>query len=271
MSLTGGTDKIDLLTGGQQKLLKDLINTVRSEFGQGGPVYEGEIAPGATDLQRMGFNLAGQDIAGLQPALSSMLSGFSDPSAVQQYYQQAVAAPAQAQFQDIMRQVGGQFGGTYGQTGAVPKAMSDAGRRFATDLSSQLAGLQFNERQQALNRQQAAVPLALGARQSQLSQLLGAGGAQRAIQGQQNQEALSKWNMGQAYNNPWVTGFLSPALNTQAFGYANEPGTLGQIGQAVGGVGQILGGLGTMGMMPMMGGMGGMGGAGAAGGGGMMG
>ncbi|TNF87099.1 MAG: hypothetical protein EP301_07385 [Gammaproteobacteria bacterium] len=239
MSLFGGTEKIDILTGGQKRLLRGLTDILGEQLGQGGPVYGGQITPGATPLQQQAFGLAGQAIPGVGGALSQMLSGAPDPEMIRNYYETAVAAPARLGFEDTMRDISGRLGETYGTSGGLGAALGSAAARFNTGLAGQLAGLQFGERQSALNRQAQAVPMALAQRQQQLGQMLGAGGTQRAIQGQQLGEDYAKWQQAQPYANPWLTGFLGPALGTPGFGYGHQQGLMSKIANIQGGITQM--------------------------------
>jgi hypothetical protein len=55
----------------------------------------------------------------------------------------------------------------------------------------------------------------LGAQQGMLQMLLGGGGTQRNIVGQQNAEGYNKWLAAQPYANPMVSAYLPTILGTQ--------------------------------------------------------
>jgi hypothetical protein len=215
---------VNLLTGSQRRVLKQSGNILEQQLGQAGPVYQGPMVPGATPGMQNAFN-ANQGAlnrgANVNPAINQMLSGQTDPAAVNQYYQKAFVQPAQQGFRNTMDTVAQRYGDTYGQSGGMMRGMGQASNDFNTNLSGQLAGLQFGERESARQRQGQGVQLGIGEQanyMNTLSSMLGIGGQERAIQGQQNQAEFAKWNAGQAYNNPWLQSLMGPVLGTQSKG-----------------------------------------------------
>ncbi len=218
------TSATSTLTRGQKRVLKQSGAILERELDRPGAVYQGQVVPGATAGQRTAFgagaNLLSQG-ANTLPAINQMLSGQTDPAAVNQYYQQALVNPAMQTFGRTMDTMASRYGDTYGQSGGMLRGMGQAATDFNTNLSGQLAGLQFAERNAARDRQGQGVGLALNQQQGYeqtLSQMLGIGGAERSIAGQVNQAAMAKWNAGQAVNNPWLQALFGPVLGTQAIG-----------------------------------------------------
>lgn len=246
MSFFGGTEKIDVLTGGQKRLLNSLTDVLGQQLGQSGPVYGGTVTPGLNTMQTQamaqgrGLESGRIDDSG---AITSLLSGAGDPAAVQSYYRDAIVPAATQDFNDALRTIDARYGNTWGGSGAHQRGVSNAAARFGTGLGQILGGLVYNDRNAAQDRMATGVQANAIRNQDQranIDALMGLGNVQRSYEGQQNQEALSKWEAGQAYNNPWF-GLLGPALGTNAYGTGQQQG----YGSAIlGGLGGLLGGIG---------------------------
>jgi len=230
---------VNLLTGSQRRVLKQSGNILEQQLGQAGPVYQGPMVPGATPGMQQAFSASQGALnrgSNVQPAIDQMLSGQTDPAAVNRYYQQAFVQPAQQGFRNTMDTVASRYGDTHGQAGGMLRGMGQASNDFNTNLSGQLAGLQFGERESARQRQGQGVQLGIGEQQNYmntLSQMLGIGGQQRAIEGQQNQADFARWDAGQAYNNPWLQALMSPVMGTQAKGSQPQISMAESVGNAV--------------------------------------
>jgi hypothetical protein len=248
----GGTETYDPLRPGQKQFLDNASGLLNEQLGRSGPVYGGPMVPGASPLQQQGFQHAGGLMGrgvNTQPAIQRMLSGQADPAAVQEYYQGAVANPAQAGWRNTMDQIGARYGDTYGQSGGLMRGLGQAATDFNTNLSGQLAGLQFGERQGALDRMGQGVGLGLQEQAqygNNLRTLMGAGGMQRGIEGQQNQAELARWQQGQAYNNPWLQTLGPMVMGAPALGVQQTPSPFSQVTGALGGLGMFGMGLGGL-------------------------
>lgn len=262
----GGTERQDVLTGGQTGLLDALTSLLTGQVGQGitpfGGVRPGEVPFGP--LQQQGFGLAG----GLAPGIGSGLgllgqsiSGF-DPAQGQGFLGQAQGAlqqglgfdPTQSILQafepsrrlatrgfeqDIVPNLLERFGATSGPSGALNRALAEAGADLQLGLSAQTApfigqaalqqpGLQFAGA--GLGGQLAGVPGQLagqgaqlgGAGANLLGQLFNIGGLQQQLpQGIAGAEQ-ARFQEAQAFANPFLS-LLSPALGTQAFQAFQQP------------------------------------------------
>ena len=246
------------LTGPQGDLLGAIVQQLLSQF-QGGQLQgitpfqgtrPGEVPFGP--LQQQGFGLAG----GLGPGIGSGLQAFGgfDPTQGQGFLGQAgqglTAGLGFDPTQDILaafepsRQLAtrqfeqttvpsllSRFGSGSGASGALNKALAEAGADLSLGLSAQTApfigqaalnqpGLQFQGAQ--LGGQLAGVPgqiaqQGLGLGGEGLQQLLGIGGLQQ--QGARGRAGANQARFleSQAFNNPFLTQFLGQALGTPAF------------------------------------------------------
>lgn len=242
MSLFGGTQKVDILTGGQKTLLNSLSDILGAQLGKSGPVYGGQVTPGTNAIQQNAFDYAG-GMLGQMPdttgAINSMIAGQSanalDPQA---YAQQAIIDPARLAYEDATRELEARYGGTWGQSGGYQDIMQENAARFGTGLSQTLAD--FARYNQDTSNAQRQAGIGASGQQSNtiantLGTMLGVGAEQRAQQGQQNLEQYNRWNAEQAYNNPWL-GLLGPTLGTQAYGIGQQQGILPQVAGGVTGI-----------------------------------
>ncbi len=269
----GGFDatQVTTQTGGQRELLDLLTSFLSGQF-QGGQLqgitpFQG-TRPGEvpfSPLQQQGFGLAG----GLTPAIGAGINLFGqalnqfDPAQGQQFLGQAgQAVQAGLDFdptqnildalepgrqlalstfqQDIVPNLLERFGATSGASGALNKALSEAGANLSLGLGAQAApflgaaalqqpGVQFQGAGLAGNLAQLPGVLAqqgtrLGAQGVDLlSQLINIGGLQRTLpQGVAGAEQ-ARFLEGQPQANPFLAQFGPLALGTQAFTTVLQP------------------------------------------------
>ncbi len=232
---------VDTLLPGQKNNLIALNNLLSGQMGLGVEPYQGQTAPGTSPLQQQAFDLVTQLIQGEgsfgagQDALDGLLADF-DPASSTEYWESAVRDPMVDTWEDdILPQVQEHFiSRNAGSSGAANRAVAQSGADLAADLSSTLAQTLYAAEQGHLDRQSQAIPQALDYSQGAIDQSLQAGGVQRDITGDQLLELLQKWTYEQPYNNPWLSGYSSLAMNTQAFqpvvqGPTQQPGALDSI------------------------------------------
>jgi hypothetical protein len=215
------------------------------------------MIPGVSPIQEQGFDLAGglpgmiggqqqfsqQMLGQIDPGMAGRGMGMAesslqdlmapyDPSATEDFWSKSIKAPAMEAWRDeIMPSImerGVGMGGT-ARSGPMGRELARSGEDLATNLSGQLAGLQYSGQQAQLGRQQTGVNQAMnlaglpsslmqGAGQvggmgtDILSQMLNIGGMQRGIAGEQLQEPYAKWQQAQPWNNPYLQAFLGQAL-----------------------------------------------------------
>ena len=227
----GGSESIDVLTRGQKQLLNKGTGILEEQFGQAGPVYEGQISPDANYNQLLAFGGAPSMLSqtgDTNPAVQSMLQGQSayGPIDQEQYFQQAIYDPARQAYEDEKRVMESMYGDTWGQTGGYQDIMQKGAARFGTDIGAQHGQFMLDQ-QNIANQQRAMGVEGSFGQQSNLADtyqnLLGIGGEQRSIEGQGLEEEFNRWNAGQDYNNPWL-GFLGPLVGTQAYAVGQNPG-----------------------------------------------
>ena len=155
-------EQAETLTGGQRGLLDALTNLLSGQIGQGITPFQG-VRPGEVPfgpLQQQGFGLAG----GLAPGIGAGLQGFGqfDPAQGQGFLGQAQGAlgrglgfdPTQDILQafepsrqlamrgfeqDIVPGLLERFGAQSGASGALNRALSEAGAGLQLGLSAQTA------------------------------------------------------------------------------------------------------------------------------------
>lgn len=262
----GGTERESLLTGGQTGLLEALSNLLTGQVGQGVTPFQG-LRPGEVPfgpLQEQGFGLAGGLAPGIGAGLglfNQALSGF-DPSQGQGFLgtaQQALGQglgfdPTQNILQalepgrqlalrtfeqDIVPNLLERFGATSGPSGALNRALSEAGAGLSLGLGAQAApflgqaalnqpGIQFQGAQ--LGGQLAGVPGQLAQQGAQLgglgagllNQLFNIGGLQQQLPIGVAGAEQARFQEAQAFANPFLA-LLGPALGTQAFQAFQQP------------------------------------------------
>lgn len=247
--LFGGSNKIDILTGKQKRLLNEISKMALDELGKSPEVYGGTVTPGVTQSMQAAFdyapNLLGGDTSARQAAVADLMSGRGDLEGVNQYYTQSVLNPARQAFGDALRQIDARYGDTWGATGAHQRAVGDATARFGTGIASVLGDVVLQDRNLAAGRQAQGVGLDLAGRQDEMSRLgalFGLGDAERQIQGQQLGEDYNRWLSGQWYNNP-ALGLAGLSLGTQGHAMGQTAGMIpGVTNTLLGGL-QVGGGL----------------------------
>ena len=248
----GGVEQVSNWTPGQSALFDQITASLGQQWGQSVPGYQGQLTPAISELQQAGFRGMGNLTPGTDYFQNVL--GYSDPQAASRMMggaEQAMGQSMQPFNQDQFRQqmqpmadfAGQQFndytvpaimeryaGANAADSGAAQRALGRAGNDMSLGLSAQMAPYLYQGNEAALNRQQqggqalAGMSMIPGQNLSQaaglssgLSQaLLGAGGQQRQIAGEQLGEQGQKWQQAQAYNNPWLQ-YLSTALNSQPF------------------------------------------------------
>ncbi len=278
----GGIDTASTLTAGQGGLL-DLLTSLLSGQFQGGQLqgvtpFQG-TRPGEvpfSPLQQQGFGLAG----GLTPGIGAGINLFGqtlgqfDPAQGQGFLGQAGQAVQQGLGfdptqnildalepgrqlalntfqQDIVPNLLERFGASSGTSGALNKALSEAGANLSLGLGAQAApflgqaalqqpGVQFQGA--GLLGNLAGVPGQLAQQGTQLggqgvnllSQLFNIGGLQRTLpQGVAGAEQ-ARFQEAQGFANPFLTQFLGPALGTQAIQNFQRPSGPSQFSQISG-------------------------------------
>ena len=288
----GGTDiqQVPTLSGGQTGLLEALTSLLTGQIGQGITPFQG-TRPGEVPfgpLQQQGFGLAG----GLAPGIGAgidlfgqTLGGF-DPTQGQGFLGQAQGAlqqglgfdPTQDILQafepsrrlamrgfeqDIVPNLLERFGATSGPSGALNRALSEAGAGLELGLSAQTApfigqaalqqpGLQFQGA--GLGGQLAGVPGQLALQGTQLggqgidvlSQLLNIGGLQQQLPIGMAGAEQARFQEAQPFANPFLN-LLSPALGTQAFQNVGVQQPAGALSPLLAGAGMALGQPGALG------------------------
>lgn len=213
----GQMGQMTTLTPEQRSILDMLTKILGGELGQ-----PGEMPPGASQLQEQLFGaLSGGETGGAGSAIQAgseyldrLLSQDYDPTAGQEYWEQAFQKPMMQQWeQEIMPSIAEKYGGAGAiSSSGFNRAMGQAGANMQTQLGGQLADVLYQGQQAHKGRQLQGAGLS-----QQLAGLLGqAGGEQRNI-------GLQQWESQQPWGNPWLN-FLPLALGTRAFeNYAQQP------------------------------------------------
>ncbi len=282
----GGTDiqQVSTLTSGQGSLLDTLTSLLGGQVGQGITPFQGQ-RPGEVpfgQLQQQAFGLAG----GLAPGIGAGLNLFGpsfgsfDPQQGQGLLQQGVqgiqgaSQPFDPQSilsalepgrqlalrtfeRDIVPNILERFGATSGSSGALNRALAEAGQGLSLGLGAQAAGPLIQGQQNQLNRQFAGgqtlagfagIPGQIagqgvglgGAGANLLSQLFGFGGQQQGLQQGIAGANQARFQEAQGFNNPFLN-LLGPALGTQAFQNVGVQQPAGIGSGALAGFGSLLG------------------------------
>ena len=257
----GGVTQAPLMTWDQQNLLHMLTSKVAGELNLGVPAYEGEIAPGASELQQQAFDkakLLGTTDRDVQRQ-EALARGLADPNYrfrpedYEKYYDEKVRKPSEMEWKrDVLPQILHQYG-SGGDTGALARALSMSGADLQTNRDAQRAqmGLEgLKAEQTAMEGYYNRIP-AVGAAdlKDQYSSILtqaSLGDTQRNIKGQQNAADLWKWEYSRPYNNPWVTQYSQLALGSQSQQPIYIPPAQGGSGGGGGGAGGYLQGAGSL-------------------------
>jgi len=241
------TKKTEVLTPGQMELLDELTNLLKGQLGQGVEPYPGQLVPGASEIQQQLFKMlmpSGGAVGGLTKQgadyVSQLMQQQFNPDEVTQFWQHAYVKPAERAWEEaVVPKVMEYYAGQNAlDSGAARRALAKSGTDLQTQLNAELAKLLWGEKTNLQSRQDLASQLGLNL----LPQVIGMGEEQRGITQQLMQEPYQKWQMSQAWANPWLS-YLPVALGTNPY-QVNTYTT--------GGGGGLLGGLlptaGRMGM-----------------------
>lgn len=225
------TSRQGILTDEQQELLSTLSTTILGQVGEGVQPYRGNLVPGENDLLRQGFETASSGVeesgAAARDSYLSLISGDPafevDPAARERVYE----ADRARVFQDA-DDLADQFEGRYAarglsRSGGLEQSYGRALERATVGLDATRAGLHYADeeaRRGSLEAGRDRMIPGLAARTATIAgdtgTLIGAGGEQRAILGQQQQAEYSRWLTQQPYANPWL-GYLPQSLGTPAY------------------------------------------------------
>lgn len=222
--------------------------------------FEGDVVPGAGPLLSQAFGLAGE-LPGSQEAqarsgtlgqLMQMNPSFSaDPALRERFLQQSVTDPAQRFFNETVAPSIAARYGRGGNLGAASDVTARAGADLASQLSGQRAGILRGDEQmtaQSLDTARGqglqAAGLSYNNQVGTLGLLSQLGGAQRSIQGQQNQGRLNQLLMQQPFGDPRLS-LLGLVSSGGPFTYQpNVVGAPGTPGAGIGLLGSLLGAFG---------------------------
>jgi len=225
------TEKVNILTHGQDQNLTRMNNLLFQNLGNPGPQYNGPMVPGMDSLQQSAISQA-PSVMGMNPnissALNQVLGGVGGQQEVNDMFRSSLG-PARREFEDVLRNVGHRYGSTNGGSGALMEMAGDATANYGGQLNQLLGRLTYEDRQSNANRALQGVTAGIGVENQEnanLASLFGMGDARRSIQGQLNQGQFQDWQQRQWTNNP-ALGLISPALGTQKYALTQEGGELG--------------------------------------------
>lgn len=250
-NIFGGSQSQPLLNKDQMRFMTSIYKNVLPTVGKEVPGYTGQTIAGVNPMMQnamAGFSSAAGLNPGVAGALDTQLAGAGDPAGVRAMYEAALG-PARQEFQDTLSQVGARYGDVWGRSGAHPEMVARASADYGMGLNNLLANITYQDRQEAANRQAAAIPLAMGVRQSDMDALgavYGMGSAQRAIDQQGLSADYNAWNAKQWYNNP-ALALGQSLMGVQTQGYAPQAGVFNQVV----GAGQGLANLGMSMLRPI--------------------
>lgn len=207
----------DTLTGEQRALLAQISQVLSGQIGQGVTPYGPSYTAGASGTQQSQYDLIQNMLSGAGgtplDTLSQILKPY-DKSGAEQYYQNALVAPAMDTWEKkIKPSVLEPFAGMDAlDSGASRRALAEAGGTMNTNLSAQLEDLLYKG-EQAHNQEQIQ---GLNYGNSLIGALNAPGATERGIQSEQLMEPYQKWQMSQPYSNPWLQ-YLFPDLGVKAF------------------------------------------------------
>jgi len=132
-----------------------------------------------------------------------------DPNLFNQFFNQAVAAPAQFDFDRLLQQAGGQVASLGGErSGGFGTILGDAAREFGVNLLGQRASLQSGIQQQGAQLEAERLQRAFGG----LGAAVNAGQQGFGNELLRGQEDLSRFLQSQPFANPYVSQFLNLAV-----------------------------------------------------------
>lgn len=229
----GGSQSVPLLSGPQQKFLSTMYKKINPTIGKPVDTYTGQTIAGIDPLQQRAY-MGMSDAAAPNPmvgdALNSQLSGAGDPDVVRAMYESALG-PARLEFNRALDTVGARYGDVWGRSGALPEMVGRTTAEYGMGLNNLLANLTYNDRQAGMQRQAAAIPMAMANRQNDMAAMAGLyemGSANRAIKQQSLAGDYNNWNAQQWYNNPAIPLGQS-MLGVQTQGYVQQPGVFNQV------------------------------------------
>lgn len=238
----------------QEEFLKSLIASLQPVTEAGGRVqpFPGQLTAGPSALQEQLFGNVGQLTGEAGPfgrgleALQAQLADF-DPASTQQFFGQAIEAPALRRFEeDILPAISESFAGT-GVSGGLLRARQRAGTDLSESLNTTLANLLFTGEQAQLNRQGGALNVALGLPLEAGQQI---GAEQRGIEQQGLSAILNEFIRSQGIDPLLQLAPTALGINTfeniiQTPDTAFGPSAATQIGGLLSGAGGLATGIGS--------------------------
>jgi len=212
------TKKVERLTPGQMELLNELTNLLKGQLGKGIEPYPGQLVPGPSDIQQQIFELAGGDLGGLMKQgadyISQLMQQQFNPEEAQEYWRRAYVSPAERAWKEtVVPEVMERYAGVNAlDSGAARRALAKSWGDIQSQLNAELAKILWGEKQSLTQRQDTASQLGLNL----LPQVMGIGEEQRGITQELMQEPYQKWQMSQAWSNPWLQ-YLPVALGTNPY------------------------------------------------------
>ena len=268
---SSSSSSMPLLTKGQRANLKAINQMVAGMLGKGGPVFQGQRVAGLDPLEQQamdyysetGFGQGLDQIGKASDFFEGQMNQQYDPGQTEDEFNRMAGIPAMRNWQkNIVPGISELFAGKNAtRSGAFGKNLAEAGASLQGDLASDLAKMQFSERNRMTqNRFAGATGLSnLALMPQQLLQpLMGMGGISRGIQQNRLGQEHAKFLEGLPANNKLLFQLLGPALQTQAFqSVVNQTGGAGGMLGALGGgflgsetgSGALMGGLGKLGGM----------------------
>jgi hypothetical protein len=251
-------EQTSTLTPEQQALLKKLGVTLEGQVGKGVDAYEGQMYAGPSGLNQTVFNYLNQVMSGTDSstsransAIDTMMAKYTDPieeklfdpSYINSYFESGVKAPAMRDFTEtVLPGIAEKYASKNAiRSGAMTREMMDAATNLETNLAGQLSNLLFQGSESHATRElqrKLGMEGISSTAMNQIIQLLMKQPLDTLVTAlpiaQQEQtfaqdpltEAFSKWQMSQAYNNPWLQ-YLSPALGVDAIQNIVKPGSEG--------------------------------------------
>lgn len=201
-------------TGKYKALLADFL---KPQIGQPGPVYSGNIAPGASPLQTTAFDAAGNFVGGpseRDPAVSRLLAGETgfvpDTGEGAAYYNANVVKPLQHDFTFGLNAVDQRLGNMgLANSGVRARALTEAQRQYLDQVERGRSEFAYKDRtaylasrESALDRMGGAIAQSLGIDLAKIGTASDQGGIQRQITGQQNSDAYRRFLESQPIYNP---------------------------------------------------------------------
>jgi hypothetical protein len=207
--------------------------------------YPGTVTPGLSLGQQAGLGIGG---TGSETALNTLRelmqakpSYTSDPEAVNRFFTESIEKPATTQFyRDTLPEIEAGLASRGLNRGPLAgRQLSRAGEEFSAQLNDIRGNLVYADEEAATAAKETAQDRSLGAidaynqlRSQDIGSRLELGAMTRDVEGQQLGEEFQNYLQQQPEYNPWL-GYLTQALGTQAFSYANVPGQASNAGTGV--------------------------------------